>query len=106
MGASGSDDARTAARRRQPAARPVTREEGAQSVLDAAGYEPRAEADGTIRLRNCPFHALVDEHRDLVCGMNLSMAEGIVDGTNATTYEPVLDPQPGWCCVTYRPVPG
>ena len=78
----------------------------AQSVLDAAGYEPRAEADGTIRLRNCPFHALVDEHRDLVCGMNLSMAEGIVDGTNATTYEPVLDPQPGWCCVTYRPVPG
>jgi hypothetical protein len=53
-----------------------------------------------------PFHALVGEHRDLVCGMNLSMAEGIVDGTNATTYEPVLDPQPGWCCVTYRPVPG
>jgi predicted ArsR family transcriptional regulator len=77
-----------------------------QSVLDAAGYEPRADADGTIRLRNCPFYALVDEHRDLVCGMNLSMAEGIVDGTNATTYEPVLDPQPGWCCVTYRPVPG
>ena len=38
--------------------------------------------------------------------MNLSMAEGIVDGTKATTYEPVLDPQPGWCCVTYRPVPG
>jgi predicted ArsR family transcriptional regulator len=77
-----------------------------QSVLDAAGYEPRAEADGTIRLRNCPFHSLVDEHRDLVCGMNLSMAEGIVDGTNASAYEPVLDPQPGWCCVTYRPVPG
>ena len=53
-----------------------------------------------------PFHALVDDHRDLVGGMNLSMAEGIVDGTNATTYEPVLDPEPGWCCVTYRPVPG
>ena len=46
------------------------------------------------------------EHRDLVCGMNLSMAEGIVDGTKATTYEPILDPQPGWCCVTYRPVTG
>src|SRR3954471_20791902 len=33
-------------------------------VLDSAGYEP-AEDDGTIRLRNCPFDALIDEHRPL-----------------------------------------
>ena len=33
------------------------------SALRDSGYEPTVEAGGTIRLRNCPFDALVDEHR-------------------------------------------
>jgi predicted ArsR family transcriptional regulator len=72
-------------------------------VLTDSGYEPVAGEDGTIRLRNCPFHALVAQHRDLTCGMNLSLTRGIVDGLGATGYEPELDPQPGWCCVVLRP---
>src|SRR5688500_7715976 len=40
------------------------------ATLVAAGYEPEL-AEGELRLRNCPFHALVAEHTQLVCGMNL-----------------------------------
>jgi len=74
------------------------------SVLDAAGYEP-AQDDGTIRLRNCPFDALVDEHRPLVCGTNLALAQGILDGLGeeGTDYQPRIDSQPGYCCVVFKP---
>jgi predicted ArsR family transcriptional regulator len=72
-------------------------------LLDQAGYEP-AEDDGTIRLRNCPFDALVDDHRPLVCGTNLAFAQGIVEGLapGAADYQPRLDPQPGYCCVVFE----
>ena len=74
-------------------------------ALSEQGYEPAPPGpDGTIRLRNCPFHALVDEHRPLVCGMNLAMAEGLSESIGPELpYRPVLDPQPGFCCVAYRP---
>jgi predicted ArsR family transcriptional regulator len=72
------------------------------AVLQASGYEPVAEQDGTIRLRNCPFHALVEDHRALTCGANLAMAEGITERTGAKSL-PVLDPQPGYCCVAFKP---
>ena len=69
-------------------------------TLDERGYEP-AEIDGTLRLRNCPFHALVDDHRDLVCGMNLALAEGILDGLGEERISARLDRQPGLCCVAF-----
>jgi hypothetical protein len=31
------------------------------------------------------------------------MAEGIVSGAGVTDLEPVLDPQPGFCCVAFVP---
>jgi len=71
------------------------------AALRDSGYEPFVEADGSIRLRNCPFDALVDEHRPLVCGTNLALAEGLVHGAAAIDYEPVLDQQPGFCCVAF-----
>ena len=52
-----------------------------------------------IRLRNCPFHQLAEHHRDVVCGMNLGLIEGIMAGLGAEGLRPVLDPQPGRCCV-------
>lgn len=70
-------------------------------VLRAQGYEPRQPDQGVVRLGNCPFHALVAEHRDLVCGMNLALAEGIVDGLRDRRHVPRLDPQPGSCCVVF-----
>lgn len=73
------------------------------AALDAGGYEPQADERGTIRLRNCPFHALAEQHRSLVCGTNLALAEGITHGVGANEWQPVLDPQPGYCCVTFVP---
>jgi predicted ArsR family transcriptional regulator len=85
----------TRSRRRAPERRLL-------SALQEGGYEPVTDATGTIRLRNCPFHALVADHRALVCGTNLAMAEGIVRGAGAS-LEPLLDPQPGLCCVAFVP---
>src|SRR5215213_5307781 len=72
---------------------------GRESLLEALedqGYEPVAEEGGDVRLRNCPFHLLAEEHRSLVCGMNVAMLAGLGVGAG---YRAALDPQPGWCCV-------
>ncbi len=67
----------------------------ARSVLDEQGYATRA--DGTFA--NCPFHALVAEHTELVCGMNLAIAEGMLGGLPRLPVTAVLDPAEGRCCV-------
>ena len=74
-------------------------ERDVKGVLTQQGYEPCGGADGVIRLRNCPFHQLTEQHREVVCGMNLALVEGLVDGLGADGWRPVLDPQPGHCCV-------
>jgi predicted ArsR family transcriptional regulator len=83
-------------RRKSPTGRLVT-------GLDAGGYEPVTDQTGTIRLRNCPFDALVDAHRTLICGTNLAIAEGLAAGAGVSGLRAVLDPQPGFCCVAFVP---
>ena len=73
-----------------------------RQALAARGYEPYEDADGTIRLRNCPFDRIAAQHRQLVCGANHAMLQaltGQIDG-DPPTVRAVLDPQPGRCCVT------
>jgi predicted ArsR family transcriptional regulator len=70
----------------------------ARSVLDEQGYATRAEPAG-LTFANCPFHALVAEHTDLVCGMNLAIVEGMLGGLPALPVTAVLDPGAGRCCV-------
>lgn len=72
------------------------------STLTERGYEPHELETREIRLGNCPFHALVGDHRDVVCGMNLALAEGILTGLGGVEFESRLDPQPGQCCVAFR----
>ena len=72
---------------------------GVKSVLTQQGYEPCGGNDGVIRLRNCPFHQLTERHREVVCGMNLALVEGLVEGLGADGWRPALDPRPGYCCV-------
>jgi predicted ArsR family transcriptional regulator len=72
---------------------------GLDGVLTGHGYEPKRGGDDVIRLRNCPFHQLAERHRDVVCGMNLGLIEGILAGLGAEGLRPVLDPRPGHCCV-------
>ncbi len=100
FGESRGDEARrrTGRRRGRHALR-----EAALSVLVETGFEPVATADGGIALRNCPFDALARANRDLVCGMNLSLMDGVIGGLRATGVRAELDPQPGLCCVVWRP---
>jgi predicted ArsR family transcriptional regulator len=72
-------------------------------ALERGGYEPVVDAGRTIRLRNCPFDALVEAHRSLVCGTNLALAQGLARGVGMTDLMPILDPQPGYCCVAFVP---
>lgn len=76
----------------------------AQELLAGHGFEPVRVSETEIRLRNCPFHALAECHRGLICGMNLSLMRGVVDGLRVSGIEAVLDPQPGMCCVLFRTV--
>lgn len=71
-----------------------------REVLAERGYEPFEERADGVAMRNCPFDHLTDEHRELVCGMNLALLEGVVDGLGLDRARAVLDPQPGRCCVT------
>lgn len=97
-----------AAARRQSGPRPSQRRLRAalEETLEARGYEPEQTPTGEIRLRNCPFHALVADHRDLVCNMNLALADGILDGLGEDRLSAKLDPQPGQCCVAISAAPG
>jgi len=71
-------------------------------VLEGNGYEPRVQR-GEIVLANCPFHALAEEHRDLVCGMNLELLAGIIDGLgDSGAVSARLAPEPGYCCVRMK----
>jgi predicted ArsR family transcriptional regulator len=70
-----------------------------EGALRGHGYQPERDSEGVIRLQNCPFHQLAELHRDVVCGMNLGLIQGIVEGLGLTGVRPVLDPQPALCCV-------
>jgi predicted ArsR family transcriptional regulator len=65
-----------------------------EAVLRDRGYEPFWDGE-TLRLRNCPFHALATEFPALTCGMNLALIEGLAP----EQWSPAMDPCPGGCCV-------
>lgn len=67
-------------------------------LLEDHGYEPQV-TDGDILLRNCPFHAMAKEHTELVCGMNLRLLQGVLEGLGTTGLHACLDPGPLRCCV-------
>ena len=67
-------------------------------MLADHGYEPRM-VDDDVCLTNCPFDRLAAEHTELVCGMNLALVDGVLDGLHVETMAARLEPQPGFCCV-------
>jgi predicted ArsR family transcriptional regulator len=99
MGRHIGEAARVPAGRRSGRAK---RREALVGALEQHGYEPHLRG-GEIVLTNCPFHALAEEHRDLVCGMNLELLSGVIDGAGgADVLEARLAPQPGYCCVRMK----
>ncbi|UBU08565.1 helix-turn-helix transcriptional regulator [Nonomuraea gerenzanensis] len=75
---------------------------GVMQALEALGFEPRAAGD-TIALVNCPFHSLARQHTELVCGMNLCLLTGLLEGLAATGVTARLEPDPEHCCVRLHP---
>jgi predicted ArsR family transcriptional regulator len=84
-----------------PRAGKAKRRDALVAVLDRNGYEPQTR-DGEIVLLNCPFHALAQQHHNLVCGMNLDLLSGVVDGMGGDAVQARLAPEPGYCCVRMR----
>jgi predicted ArsR family transcriptional regulator len=85
------------------------RRPGRRALLDATllvlreqGYEPH-QRDDEIVLANCPFHALVDEHRELVCGMNCDLLAGMTDAVGDELLAARLAPSDDSCCVRLAP---
>ncbi len=74
-----------------------------EHALSEHGFEPWRDDHGTVRMRNCPFHRLVELQPDVVCHMNLALVQGLLAGLGADGLNPVLDPEPAHCCVT---IPG
>ncbi|MEX2293411.1 MAG: transcriptional regulator [Acidimicrobiales bacterium] len=72
-------------------------------VLEEEGYEPHAQRDGTIVLRNCPFHQLAQQHTELICGMNHCMMSAAFDAVAGARLDAHLEPEEGVCCVRIHP---
>lgn len=74
-------------------------------ILRLRGYEP-FDDEGTIRFRNCPFHALAQTHRTLVCPLNLALVQGLLAGAGAARMRASLEPDRAGCCVAVSPGAG
>ena len=70
-------------------------------ALEAEDFEPVIEP-GAVRLRNCPFDHLAQDHTELVCGVNQQFVQGVVDGLRCGCAHASLEPEAGYCCVTIR----
>jgi predicted ArsR family transcriptional regulator len=71
------------------------------AALTPYGYAP-CVGEGRITLENCPFRALAEQHRELVCQMNLQLLKGVLKGARTRDVAAHRDPCPGRCCVTLQ----
>lgn len=83
----------------------LTQREAVLGALETQGFEPEVLPDGTTVLHNCPFHRLSQRHTELICGMNLSLLDGLLEGYDDAGLRAELAPASGYCCVRFRPVP-
>ena len=74
----------------------------ASQALGACGFQPAVAPAGQLVLRNCPFASLREGCRDVICGMNLAMIEGVIDGLGLKGVTAALEPHPDTCCVALR----
>lgn len=70
-------------------------------VLAGQGYEPRLERE-EVALHNCPFDTLAQRYTELVCGLNHTFVQGVLDGMGRPDATACLEPEPGSCCVKVR----
>ncbi|MDI2129149.1 helix-turn-helix domain-containing protein [Yinghuangia seranimata] len=86
--------------------------DGGSDAATALGATPGGDAGsdagsvgvrGRILLRNCPFHRLAAQFPPLVCGMNLALLDGVLEGAGATGWRARMDAAAGRCCVALEP---
>lgn len=75
--------------------------ESIEEVLGELGYEPRLDddQDPALHLGNCPFERLAAEHRELVCGLNLTFVASVGERLGCTAATAVAHPRGAGCCV-------
>jgi predicted ArsR family transcriptional regulator len=76
----------------------------AEGVLNRNGFESERHSPTCVRLRDCPFHPMAANARDLVCGINQAFLAGMLTGLEAPGVEAVLAPGAGDCCVELRAI--
>lgn len=73
----------------------------AAKALDGLGYEPERVAPDRLRLRNCPFRAVVAESAETMCLVNQRFVQGVLDGLRAgEALRATADGTVPNCCVT------
>ncbi|MEO6792486.1 MAG: helix-turn-helix domain-containing protein [Mycobacterium sp.] len=77
-------------------------EHGIMEALRGYGYEPAVTDDGDVELRNCPFDRLARQHTETVCGLNLQLIQGMLEGIGEPPHRAALTPCERRCCVTLR----
>jgi predicted ArsR family transcriptional regulator len=70
-----------------------------QDILTDRGYQPRSAEGGSLALVNCPFHALAQAHRTLMCRVNLDLIDSLVKLAGPVDARAELSPSPSMCCV-------
>jgi predicted ArsR family transcriptional regulator len=74
----------------------------AKVALEICGFEPQATPEGPLVLRNCPFDSLRENCREMICGMNLALIQGLLKGLELSDVRATLSPRPGLCCVALQ----
>jgi predicted ArsR family transcriptional regulator len=74
--------------------------EALAALLTELGFEPY-EDGGVVRLRNCPFDALAQAHRELICSTNLCLMEGVLEGLAERRMKVQLERLSEGCCVAF-----
>jgi predicted ArsR family transcriptional regulator len=97
------DAAREVGERLAESADPQDGRAGLVEVLRGNGYEPFEDGDGAIRLRNCPFHALAERHRQLTCSINLALLSSVTARVAGGELAAEARPGDGFCCVAVVP---
>ena len=99
-----ADEGETVGRMRRPGSRRMSAAatlDVAGEILDDLGYEPDRTTESCVRLRNCPFHAVVDVAPLLVCGVNEAFLTGLLGGLGGhRSVTAALDGEAPDCCVT------
>ena len=70
-------------------------------ILESLGFDPYRTSPREVRLRNCPFAPLARTFEPLVCGIGMSLVEGIVEGVDGN-LDVQRDFRPDRCCPVLR----